>query len=65
MCAILWRVTAILFRGEIKNERRQNIDNRFVIGRDISSFRGVGLLGFDIGVARTPLNENTNPDAYH
>ena len=53
VCAILWRVTAILFREEIKNERRQNIDNRFGIGRDISSFRGIGLLGFDIGIAET------------
>ena len=51
MCDILWRVTAILFREEIKIERRQNIDNRFVIGLDISSSRGIGLLGFDIGIA--------------
>ena len=53
MCDILSRVTSILFREETKNERGQNIDNRFVIGRDITSFRGIGLLGFDIGIAET------------
>ena len=53
LCDILWRVTAVLFWEEIKNKRRQNIENRFVIGRGISSFRGIGLLGFDMGIAET------------